>query len=394
MLLRFRHIRKYLILAALPAALLLLHSCCRHNKIGVEEKRTISMNVSATGTKAIVEDLTGMINQCFDGDNRISNAGFGVYGFKKQVDNTSILLFDDRLVYPNTKTGTTWSYANTRYWDSNPVVSYQFIAYWPYLTNDPDELVNQTDPYVSVPDPVNGNYSSKVLTIHSVPNWQPVDDVNGTEKDFMTAVASGKYRSTVPDEVTAFRTGTVTFSFRHILSQVRIEAYSVGTSAPVYIKSVTLNESSVDANDVLSNASGASTDFTLGYDGSYATPYNPSLTSSTTLISNANILVQYVDELQENPTTVYTEVGHWLVVPHQWQNLILTVNRQIGDAGTPEDRDVTISLGTSPDYQIVAGNKYVITLMFDTSSGGLQVASVAVKDWDDEVEENREVYNW
>ena len=396
MLIRTRH-RILLLLLALP----LLHSCCRHNKIGIEEERAISLNVSSTGTKAVVGSLTDMVNQCYNGDNRISGAGFGVYGYKKQADNTSARLFNDILVQPTSKTESpSWEYTPTRYWDSNPAVSYQFIAYWPYLTNDPDELNDPSDPYVSVPEAVNGDYSSKVLTIHNIPNWQPVD---GSEMDFMTAVATGKYRSSDQNEALAFSDGTVRFSFSHLLSQVRIEAYSVGTSAPVYIKSLTLNESSA-GNDVLAG-SGASTDFRQAYNDSYAQPLEQpdvpvagenylDLTSSTTLLSGANIHIQYVNELEDNPTTVYTPLGHWLVVPHKWQNLVLTINRKIGDGGTFEDREATITLGAANDYKILAGKKYVITLVFDTTNGGIKVASVAVKDWDEPEEENREVYNW
>lgn len=418
MLIRTRHrellqtpsIRTALPLLLALLALPLLHSCCRHNKIGIEENTPIVLDISSVGSKALIDHklpevrMRQMIRECYDASgDRIGTKGFGVYGYK-MAGGIHYQLFDNIRVYPAAESITVpdqedlanidettmaWTYTPTRYWDI--IASYQFIAYWPYNSAQSGSGWYVTDKKPTGQETLNNTH--KVITIHNVPNWQ---SVNGSEVDIMTAVKWGEY-------ATYFSDRTAHMEFHHILSQVRIEAYSVGTSAPVYINSLTLNESSLGANDVL-EGSGASTDFRQKYDES-ATPLEEpdepvagenylDLTSSTTLVSGANIHIQYVNEMEDNPTTVYTPLGHWLVVPHKWQNLGLTINRKIGDGGTFEDREATITLGAANDYKILAGKKYVITLVFDTTNGGIKVASVAVKDWEEPEEENREVYNW
>ena len=407
MLIRTRH-RILLLLLTLP----LLHSCCRRDKIRIEENTPIVLDISSVGSKALIDHklpevrMRQMIRECYDASgDRIETKGFGVYGYKMS-GGIHYQLFDNIRVYPTAESITVpdqedlanidettmaWTYTPTRYWDI--IASYQFIAYWPYNSAQSGSGWYVTDKKPTGQETLNNTH--KVITIHNVPNWQ---SVNGSEVDIMTAVKWGEY-------ATYFSDRTAHMEFRHILSQVRIEAYSVGTSAPVYINSLTLNESSQGANDVL-EGSGASTDFRQKYDES-ATPLEEpdepvagenylDFTSSTTLplLSDPNEPIQYVNEMEDNPTTVYTKLGHWLVVPHKWQNLVLNINRKIGDSGSFENREATITLGAANDYKILAGRKYVITLVFDTTNGGIKVASVAVKDWDDPEEENREVYNW
>lgn len=392
----------------------LLHSCCRRDKIRIDEERAISLNVSSTGTKAVVGSLTDMVNQCYNGDNRISGAGFGVYGYKKQADNTSARLFNDILVQPTSKTESpSWEYTPTRYWDSNPSVSYQFIAYWPYLTNDPDELNDPSDPYVSVPEAVNGDYSSKVLTIHNVPNWQPVTAA-GTEMDFMTAAASGKYRSSDQNEALAFSDGTVRFSFSHILSQLIIKAYYVGAQTEVFVRGITLSLSDEDDTGDILNGAGSdksiSTDFRQRYDQDYASPLravpsgeNANDVNIWDITPNPYTLWSTSDQNEYREVAYLNEegdddfepsvIGHWLMVPHKWKNLVLTLDRTIG--GNNGTGSATLTLG-EPDNndETLPGKTYVVTLMLENISGeGLTVQSIVVQDWDESAID-REVYNW
>ena len=393
-------------------ALCLTASCCHHGKaIDPDDDIPISMSVSSTGTKAIVNDLDGMIGQCFDNqDQYIPDTGFGVYGYKKENSGKSIKIIDNFLIQPsNNSANTTWTYTPKRYWDSDPNVSYQFIAYWPHL------VASGSGPYVSVPGPDNGDYTDerKVLTIHNVPNWKFVD---GTEVDYMTAVASGKYRTSVQYEVPAFYNGTVHLSFRHILSQLVIKACYIGSefesnSGPgVKVNSIKLTKS--DTNEqVLSNTSSGDivdvTDFSQKYSDNDAAPLTPA--SPKTNMADECILdlpeatgvrIPYMDEHTKvftlgttNPTGPQV-VGRWLMVPHKWQNLNLSVNRKIGDADYAYSVPVPVTAGESNyDYVTQPGSTYIITLMIDVATGGITLAPIEIQNW---IGQNttHEVYNW
>ena len=390
-------------------ALCLTASCCHHGKaIDPDDDIPISMSVSSTGSKAIVNDLDGMIGQCFDNqDQYIEGKGFGVYGYKKESSGTSIKIFDNVPIRPDSKTTTTWTYSPKRYWDSDPNVSYQFIAYWPHLTDD----VSATAPYVSVLPPVSGDYTeqTKVLTIHNVPNWQPV---NGNEVDYMTAATSGKYRTSVQHEVAAFYNGTVHLSFRHILSQLIIKACYIGSEFEsnsglgVKVNSIKLEKS--DANEqVLSNTSSGDivnvTDFSQKYSDNDAAPLTPASPKTNMadecILSLPEVRIPYMDELtkqftfEDSHPTEPQVVGRWLMVPHKWQNLNISVNRKIGSAGYAYSAPVPVTAGESNYHYVTQpGSTYIITLMIDVATGGI-TGSVDIQNW---IEQNttHEVHNW
>ena len=106
------------------------------------------------------------------------------------------------------------------------------------------------------------------------------------------------------------------------------------------------------------------------------------------------ISIPYDDELDDTPAAPVV-LGSWLFVPYKWQNLKITVDRQIAPAtGASPSGTAIVTLGSDRDaYKTQPGKTYVITLMLDTSSGGLTVASVAVQNWTDQ-KVIHEVYNW
>lgn len=395
-----------LLLLTAPA-LMMLHSCTYHDKVIIDERPSaIVMGVSSVATKGVVEGNSGtarlenLVGQCFDGsDNLKENAGFGVYGYKKVVDK-SMILFDNTQVYPLEKDpSTAWTYYPIRFWDLT--ASYQFIAYWPFL---PDE-VQDNDPYVSIPepyDPKDVTDAQKALTLNKIPNWQPVSPGNDTSIDFMTATRVGTYAND-------FNTGVVSFTFRHLLSQLVIKAYYVGkeqSDPGVKIRSITFSAYTPQTGEP-APVGGAGSYQVLG-DGSSTISqrydsdpsYTPTMTDSYTLqgVSSSNpISIVFKDEMSEDPDYIAsftpTEVGRWLMVPHTWYKQNLTVDYSVG-VNVKTSSDIPVSLGTvSPAYAVQAGKIYVLTLIFDTTGGGFTVESVAIKNWN-EYEIEKEVYNW
>ena len=87
-------------------------------------------------------------------------------------------------------------------------------------------------------------------------------------------------------------------------------------------------------------------------------------------------------------------IGSWLMVPHKWQNLKIAATFKTGVNDPKTSEGVPVTLGSEVNqYVIQPAKTYIITLLIDTSGGGLEVKTVAVKDWSDN-EIPREVYNW
>lgn len=388
-------------------ALCLTASCCHHGKaIDPDDDIPISMSVSSTGTKAIVNDLDGMIGQCFNDQNQyIEGKGFGVYGYKKESSGTSIKIFDNVPIRPDSKTTTTWTYSPKRYWDSDPNVSYQFIAYWPRLT----DVVSATAPYVSVLPPVSGDHTegTKVLTIHNVPNWQQirdtdgdgdVDEADGTqgvleEIDFMTATESGYYGAEFPD-------GKVYFKFHHLLSQLIVQAYYINgsnnaTEGGVFIKEITLQRSG-STNDV--PAFNEHTDFTQPYTATLATVGTITYAESSTILNLAEANarpVAWKNEWVSSPDFAPSVIGRWLMVPHVWNGIKIKVNHKDGGGDYHDSTPIEVTLGKAENYYATLPDKtYIITLIINVSNGGITVADIAVRSWLEAQKAIQEVYNW
>ena len=432
MLIRYNDIKRLTIKAAIKAApaimlmlsVLLVQSCCRRHRTSIEDSIELSCSVAAT-TKApggLANSLSEFQISSWNGggNNRV---GFGVFGYKKNVDNSSTRLFNDVTVLPTDATCVTWQYTPVRYWDSNPLVSYQFIAYWPHLDNPDAPTVSETD---------------KVLTISDIPNWQDGDE---NAFDFMTAKAIGKYKSADANDAQTFyaNNGKVSFTFYHILAKLVVKAYYTGDiGSEIKVKKLALKTGG--SNEFL--ADGSSTNYSQPFNErkSYDEPYygahfngyqftgttpaadNPFGTPSTsTNTPNGRKLFPYGNST--TPHAPISDDAFWegegyekpepdviceqLMVPcGGWQNLNLYVEYSIDDVDQTPVTINNISFSTTLtdndnhsatyDYTTFGNHSYVIVLMFNSDNNGVEVQSIIVEDWIVNSANNfdTEVYNW
>ena len=432
--------RRALRLAVIVLAALMLGSCNKRNKHKIELPQTaISIGVDQAGTKAIIDDpdntmrLKQMIRDCYDAQGG-RTGGFGVHGYKT-VNNSgtkvSTKLFDNMRIYPDlaldvnakptTQEITTalgddaprWTYTPTRYWDSNPNASYQFIAYWPWVTG----TQNGSQAYASSPSQtdLDADYDAKTLTIHNIPNWQTVND---DVMDFMTATQVGTYANN-------FSTGIVSFSFNHVLSQLVIKAYYVGKeertqevngviTGGVRINSITLSaytpqgadETAVMAQlksdgkivqdeSTFRTLGGTTSTLTQRYDSQASIAATLAASYQLTGVSDSPIVFKNEASEDDNYLNNFTPstVGHWLIVPHVWYKLNMTIDFNIGNTNKVSSAIPVALASAQSDYVTRPGSAYVLTLIFDTTGGGFTVEQVAVKNWN-EIDVDKEVYNW
>lgn len=372
------------------ASILWLDSCCKHHNVVQED--AIDIGVSQTGTKAVVNDKASLIQQATS-----TGTGFGVFGYKtvrKEQGGEPDLyqIFDNVEVRPASNAeNPDWTYSPKRYWDKNPLASYQYIAYWPHLGS------------TSVNNAAYATQENKVLTIHDIPFWQNAS--LDASADFMTAVRTGNYSQgdfTDPNTSVA----KVNFTFSHILAKFVIKAYYIGVKqTPVTITGLRLNKGAVTSNRILSSTGKASYSQPFGIDGSAAftgnTPdsetyhilFNPTQTGLT--------LPQTAFDDEVEPADDYTsqEICAWLMVPASgWQNLGLSVDYSVGGGSTATTNVNGLTLSTTINNAVQtgvtdSGKSYIVTLKFDSSGGGVELQSVLVRDWiTQEIETS--VYNW
>lgn len=392
-----------------------LDSCCKHHSS--DDEIPIVMSVSQSGSKAMIDNsdnatrIKQMMRDSYNASGQ-RTGGFGVHGFKT-VNQSATKTFDNIRVYPdislnvNSKPdlaafpdNTGWTYQPTRYWDRNSAVSYQFLAYWPYLPGEADAN-DATKPYATsaTNQELASNYDNKELTLHNIPNWQTAsigDVVQDNASDYMTANRRGAYASD-------FSTGTVSFSFNHLLSQLIIKAYYIGidktSSGGVIVKGFTLQKSGTD-EQVLG---AGTTDFKQRYEDAKARQVTIADDGQGANIADmvdsykffdysTGVSIPYDNELDDTPAAPVV-VGSWLFIPHKWQDLVLTVTRKVGADNDSESGPAQITLGSERDqYKTLAGKTYTVTLIFDTSSDGLTVAPIAVQNWTEQ-KAIRELYN-
>ena len=401
-----------LLLTALSA--LMLQSCTYHDKIVINERHEIVIGVASAGTKSIIDNedgserLADMVKQCFNGNGTLKeNAGFGVFGFKKVIE-TSSLLFENQLVHPDPTSYTAntehpeytdWVYSPLRFWDLT--ASYQFIGYWPYKPDTTIVTFHVTSVDQDIYSPVEDE--DKEIVLHHIPNWQPID---GTEQDIMTATSVGRYN---PD-YSFF--GSVRMSFHHVLSQLVIKAYYIGayldstTTGGVVVQGIKLYASK-DANEnyldsVLINGT---TDFKQRYYDDKPVLLTKSMDADADAIDmgrmyelwydeNFKDTIAYKNELEDDPDFEPTMVKRWLMVPHRWKDLGLSVAFSMGATKYQFSEPVPVTLGAvHDDYYTLPGKTYIITLLIDSSDGAVTVQSIAVKNWVTH-DVTRELYNW
>ncbi len=371
--------RKVLIIpAALTITALAVTSCCKHHDITVEP--AIVMGVSTPATKAAVENLPDLIKQSYDG-----STGFGVFGYKnfRNTETNAITptqLFDNTIVRPSSAEQTAvWNYQPTRYWDSNPNASYQFLAYWPYEETN----VTETD---------------KVVKLTAIPNWQP----GALAKDYMTATQYGRYAG---QDGFAANQNKVSFRFDHLLSRLVIKGFYIGTEQDtVTVTGFSLQESATGAGDVLIDGT---TDFIHDFSVASNTTLQDNSAgadksdfgSSYALLHDSLIgipKISFVNEMLPEPRdTVRSTISSWLMVPHAWNGVKLTISYKIAQGLERTTDPIAITLGKQADnYYTKPGYTYVITLKFNTAGEGVTLQSVAVREWNDVDDVKWEVYNW
>ena len=392
----------------------MMTSCCGHN-VEVEEEVPILMGASYVGTKAVIDNKQSLIDQSVNG-----STGFGVFGYKTKTVDDYQRLFNNQLVEPSgDPAGTTWTYTPIKYWDSNPAVSYQFIAYWPKLGSD-----DNNSPYVSE--------IGKILTIHNIPNWQkakigqnqtfdfnydedgdhvetyPADHIVPEAMDFLTSVRVGQYASSNPNVQTEFRNRIVDFTFKHLLAKVEFRAYYVGEqSKKITVKSITLKENGTNYIMKPDGVVNATQEFhESGHEALVGNATSGATGNVMNLLGAADFTAPAVGVVLPQGTwsatndTVRTQhLCTWLTVPStNWNNLNLEFEYAINDAtttGTATGLTLTTTDANSTQHvgQTFSGHSYVVTLKF-TVANGIEIESIQVKNWENANPSTPSVYNW
>lgn len=359
-----------------------LNSCCKDKE---QKGEAINMGVSEKATRAVVDNKASLISQAIN-----SGTGFGVYGCKN-TSSGSTLLFDNFEVRPESNTeDPEWTYTPIRYWDKNPQVNYQFIAYWPHVGQT---SVNGA-PYTTV------DAENKELTIHDIPFWQ--DAALDASADFMTATRKGNYSLgdfNVPDS----ELKRVRFTFSHILAKFVIRAYYVGIEQnSVAVSGLRLTKG-LSNNPILNTNGKASYSETFGetYSNSFSgnTPTSQGVHNLLTPDNAVTLPTTTFDDGTEESTHGYQEICAWLMVPCSgWTNLGLAIDCSIAGAAPITYNVHELSLNTTVNEvvqngQTFSGRSYIVTLKFDSSGGGVELQSVLVRDWEEQ-EISTSVHNW
>jgi hypothetical protein len=371
----------------------LMTSCCKHDDVQIEE--AIMMGTDAVSTKSVVTNLQSLIDQSRDG-----NTGFGVYGYKTvQGNSTPTRLFNNTKVTPETDNESTlWTYNPIRFWDSNPLASYQFSAYWPYLPKEEEVGNTEVDTYVK-------EGSDRQLLIYNIPNWQ--DGSTGT--DYLVTTERGQYRDGDNDETTVpkFNSGKVIFKFEHLLAQIKIQAYYVGIDNKVIkVHGIRLKEhdaSHLRMGDGTINCTQPLFD-PRTLTAPAAAPVNTAPKTLLNLSAENGVSLEgtYFDENPDSVPKNFATICTWLTAPStNWDYLDLEVDYSVDGSVIPTASAEGLTLNstvtannvtTVHNHTTLSGYTYVITLKL-SASNGIELESIVMKKWDDE-ETSTNVYNW
>lgn len=353
---------------------------CRRQKIRqVHEMPIVISAPSFAGTKA---DIGGV------NDLQTSNKAFGVFGYKTKLDdnpNTFYQLFYNTPVYYSNNT---WAYTPTRYWDSNPNVSYQFIAYWPHRESD------------IVPTSLNDISSTEHMsvTLEDIPNWQNVSDANTV--DYLKASEVGCYKSNNPD-LNKFGDHTVHFTFDHILAKLIIKGYYVGVQEThINITDVTLKGTQYLSPSGTADYKCTPYANTSGFAQNTIEKLNAQQDVSHVLYHDSNngcdipeTAFKENEDAVENTDYTPTPVCSWLIVPTSgWENLSLSITYSVGEGSSKTTVIEDVVFGSGNSHLMESGKSYILNLVFNTA-GGIELEAMYVNKWEN-VDVDRPVFNW
>lgn len=382
-------------------AVMLLCASCRdgYDTTGGSEspgpKQPIMLGMARQGTRGLVGSTGELALLCNSG------RAIGVYAYKKTATGAHGMMFNNLELTsvtddanPDVNSDWRWTYQPVEYWDRDPRVSYQFMAYWPRMgDNDPGD----GGTYVS-------EDGQRVFHMHNIPNWQDTTDVNCT--DYLSAQVRGQYRSEDTDNLAslAFGDGYVKLRMRHILSKLVVEGFYVGMEEkPIKIDSIKIIGASIPLTDGVSL-----------YDEPFDGQANPSYTISrgsvphmlykkeTPAADGLSLDGTYYDEETAPADPITKTICGWLVVPATgWGDITLRITYKIGNSAASYTSDVKgISFDSVDDNgdersgEMLPGGVYILTLKFDSTSGGIDVQAVWVKDWQQRPMIQNIVYNW
>ena len=357
-------------------------SCCKKDKetIAVEKSVIVLGTPSINGTKAAINQLSDLTN---------SGLEIGVYGYKTysadQTTNYYRLFNNTPVAYnPNSEK---WSYNPTRYWDSNPVVTYQFFAYWPHLASSD---AGDGSPWVDAYDVNNLRSTDDMcVTLHGIPNWQDVADSD--TRDYLTSVRTGQYRTNGPGDP-LFYGGTVTFNFSHILSKLIIRGYYEGEqNNQVKVHNITIS------GDGILSAGGTSvhqnTIQARGFTQIGQASAQQNVEQELYDNDQGCLILQNAFKANAEAQYIPTPICEWLVVPTDgWTSLSLSVTYAIGSAQQQTTVIESVGLGDEQTHEMESGNSYILDLKFNTQ-GGIELKTMRISRWEN-VDVSREIYNW
>lgn len=322
---------------------------CSNDKIEIGSRISLSANLNSQ-TRSIIASADAM---------KYDGAAFGVYGYKN-FNNLDQLIFNNVEVEYSSSD---WTYTPKKFWDRNAY--YHYIAYWPYGMD------------------VSNDNTSHTLTISGIPNWQKESP---EANDVMIACSQREAKDYLNENG-----GEVRFTFEHMLAQIVIKAWYFGNqNKKPYITGISIGsgEKPVAKQDGTFSLS-------QKYSDIFEPTYNVTASGDAKLADNASgdAVEQYFDTEDEGKASALrTTVCSWLAAPYGTEagkDVPINISYKLNADGTVR------SFGSSvPFGYLTPGNRYVVTLKFDTSGDVVNLDGIIVKRWETGDDITDEVYNW
>ena len=304
--------------------------CLQACHSNLEPEQEMAIGMAATSVESTTRAL---INSAADLHS------FRVDAYKEGTSNEQV--FSKQSI---TRNGDKWEYNPVRYWDRKGY--YYFGAYSPE-----NIAVSSTD-------------TKGVLSI-SAPNWQAI---NGEENDIVVATSK--------DAATGYigEGGTVKFEFKHILSQLKVQIVRSSMLTNTYkLTGLTYKTVPTDNNNA-----------TTTYTFNYAAPENSAMSTAQ---MGEKIVFDGAEIVEPEATAATTFT--YMVVPFgtQTEDGVLVEVRY-----TVNDVPATPIVVKTKLKTLEAGNRYVLTLRFDSGADIKPILTVC--GWDEDYVDEDDKYNW